>query len=910
MVIGRTAQIRLKVLASLLLLACVAAFLYGVFPIFASTGSPVQYYGSDAQLRISVQNESITFVANDTWYAFSQTGVTRVDNVSNLTISVGLANYTFNSTHIQLIGAYSNATLLFKNQTTLNVSYYYLAGYVNFTIYSPDNNTVYFNKTHVLGMVPFMNITTNVSFRYCGYTPWLNGTYFNLVNSSLNNMTWSNTTSNWVWDTVVNNTWMNLSFMCHNGTNTSTTEQLKAYAIGNWSFTNSSIFMFRIQASTTNTPSLVSGFANNTYYKTPPIANISTAEGTANCTIIINSSSTSAVGMINTTLITSTPVYWTNATTLDAQISRSTSSYTETPYNITFLCRDAFLNNSWYNASTSGTYQFIWIDKSIPRWSNVSYNGNQTDNVSNWTAVYASGNAFTFNVTLVDSNSTISKALFNISSSAVNYTGSRVGSTDNFSVTIDVPVGTWSFKWFFNDSADNQNSTNARLFNVTQNTTAPVTLLLNGVANQNTSISYLTNVNATIVAQGIQTATMYMDLNASGSWANATTLRGTNLDPDGGTWMNVTNKTNTNLDLPNGTYAFIVNVTGALNYTANATGANYSIVVNKGVSNISLWIGTGLGRESNISVTQGETLNLTASINTSYAVVLELNATMSLGWANRQSTATSLTNVSDTSTYLVGNRFNITAHFAGDVNYTGDTQTYWLNITTAPTTTTTSAGSAGSTQTTPGKLVKSFTSIIPESPKTVTEADLSSIDAKLTGIQLQVKSRVSSVEMTVESLSSKPSGVSTDAAPKVLKYMSISFSNIAETNVQSAKVSFKVEKAWLTQNGLAASNVALYRYANGVWNKLGTTKTSEDTLYAYYEATTPGFSYFAIGGETAAVTTTTAPAAATTTTVPVTTVTTLPGGVEVPTDWITPIIVVVLIAAVLLAVWKFKLVKF
>lgn len=170
-----------------------------------------------------------------------------------------------------------------------------------------------------------------------------------------------------------------------------------------------------------------------------------------------------------------------------------------------------------------------------------------------------------------------------------------------------------------------------------------------------------------------------------------------------------------------------------------------------------------------------------------------------------------------------------------------------------------------------GKLTKSFTSIIPESAKTVSEAELEPTDTKLTEIQIQVKTRVVASELSVEKYDSNPADAATDAPGIVYRYMSVSFTKIDDSNVQSANIKFKIEKSWIEQNSVDASSAALYRYSGGVWNKLQTVKTGEDGIHVYYEAATPGFSYFAISAEkaaTPATSATIAPGQAATSTVP------------------------------------------
>lgn len=69
-------------------------------------------------------------------------------------------------------------------------------------------------------------------------------------------------------------------------------------------------------------------------------------------------------------------------------------------------------------------------------------------------------------------------------------------------------------------------------------------------------------------------------------------------------------------------------------------------------------------------------------------------------------------------------------------------------------------------------------------------------------------------------------------------------------NIASPAVGFKVEKAWLEENGIVEASVKLWRYNNDAWNQLVTKKTDEDNKYVYFEAETPGFSPFSITGLT------------------------------------------------------------
>lgn len=63
---------------------------------------------------------------------------------------------------------------------------------------------------------------------------------------------------------------------------------------------------------------------------------------------------------------------------------------------------------------------------------------------------------------------------------------------------------------------------------------------------------------------------------------------------------------------------------------------------------------------------------------------------------------------------------------------------------------------------------------------------------------------------------------------------------------EGAKISFSVPVGYLSAMGMTTHDVALLRNVNGVWTQLPTRLVKIEGGMAYYEATTPGFSTFAI----------------------------------------------------------------
>lgn len=123
--------------------------------------------------------------------------------------------------------------------------------------------------------------------------------------------------------------------------------------------------------------------------------------------------------------------------------------------------------------------------------------------------------------------------------------------------------------------------------------------------------------------------------------------------------------------------------------------------------------------------------------------------------------------------------------------------------------------------------------------------------AGLTVIRIESTSTISGKTPTVK-VGSKPVDAP-EVSGVVNRYIEID-STITPSAFSSATIVFTVEKSWLTQQSIELSSVKLWRWANGVWTALTTTKVSEDSTTITFEATSPGFSTFAVAGTVATTT--------------------------------------------------------
>jgi len=113
-------------------------------------------------------------------------------------------------------------------------------------------------------------------------------------------------------------------------------------------------------------------------------------------------------------------------------------------------------------------------------------------------------------------------------------------------------------------------------------------------------------------------------------------------------------------------------------------------------------------------------------------------------------------------------------------------------------------------------------------------------------ISIKVDKSVSWVAILVQE-AEKPENI-----PEVFgipySYFNITATNLTANVAVTAKIEFKVNKSWITENNLNETTIKLNRY-DGNWTVLPTSKLSEDEVSFYFEAKTSGFSLFAISGE-------------------------------------------------------------
>ncbi|NQV09181.1 PGF-pre-PGF domain-containing protein [Candidatus Woesearchaeota archaeon] len=126
-----------------------------------------------------------------------------------------------------------------------------------------------------------------------------------------------------------------------------------------------------------------------------------------------------------------------------------------------------------------------------------------------------------------------------------------------------------------------------------------------------------------------------------------------------------------------------------------------------------------------------------------------------------------------------------------------------------------------------------------------TQMTIAKADLGFDSIKIGVNKKLDNVEITVKKLNSKPEAV-TEPLNKLYQYIEVVKSVIKDVDVNDVKISIKVKKDWILNNSIDEDSVKVNRWEVDKWNSLSTTKASSDDTYVYYDATSPGLSYFAI----------------------------------------------------------------
>jgi PGF-pre-PGF domain-containing protein len=116
-------------------------------------------------------------------------------------------------------------------------------------------------------------------------------------------------------------------------------------------------------------------------------------------------------------------------------------------------------------------------------------------------------------------------------------------------------------------------------------------------------------------------------------------------------------------------------------------------------------------------------------------------------------------------------------------------------------------------------------------------------------ISINVNNAVNDLNVTVHPRRrQRPASIDRDVDGRSYGYMKID-SNINDTTTANATIQFNVRRNWVRTNDINVSSIRLSRYTEGNWNRLPTVPVNVTGDRLTFNATSPGFSYFAVSGD-------------------------------------------------------------
>ena len=520
-----------------------------------------------------------------------------------------------------------------------------------------------------------------------------------------------------------------------------------------------------------------------------------------------------------------------NRVWVTANFSGAFANYTATVYG----GAQFYYNN---NSLAAGTYTYTWCANDT---SKAFYNS------SNQTVQVNQSNIVSFSLTL---NGTADDRSY-LNNTAVNLGNSTTPGYINSSLS-----------FYYNTSASTtwNSISSPQNWNIASLPAGVYWVSMNFTGDQNySSISdiWMLTLNDSRILFGNFTSNVSSMSNYSNTWGYQFNVTAFNSSQYSAVWIRA-NFTGAfaNYSVTNyGVTQFYVNVTtlaaGTYTYTwcANDTAlafynsSNQTFQVNQGYLPITLYIN---GTDGDSTAYNYSVANFTANFSSSYTFNISLWTNLTGSWVLLDNESSPLVNYTDLTPYQAVN-YSVIANWTGNANYTISSASHYLTLAlyTAPPTPPTGGGGGGGAPSGPsegGQQSVTFVTI---------EAGVASI-AKYTDklldireINITVSNPANTVKITISKIDEQPATITHSITGTVYKYFNITTQNLDESNVAKARLKFRVNKTWYSENNLSSATTKLNRYESNGWRTLSTIQTTSDTDYYYFEAETPGFSTFA-----------------------------------------------------------------
>lgn len=160
-------------------------------------------------------------------------------------------------------------------------------------------------------------------------------------------------------------------------------------------------------------------------------------------------------------------------------------------------------------------------------------------------------------------------------------------------------------------------------------------------------------------------------------------------------------------------------------------------------------------------------------------------------------------------------------------------------------------GAGGSPEPQKNVEIKELSQTFITSGKTA-QFDFSKNATCVVAVTLDSKKTFGKMTTIAEQLKNKSALVSDLPAGEVYKSFNVWVGNggiASSKNIENPYLTFRVSKAWITDNNIDPASIALNWYSDKKWNKLTTEKISEDSEFIYFKSNVTEYSSFVITGE-------------------------------------------------------------
>jgi PGF-pre-PGF domain-containing protein len=118
-------------------------------------------------------------------------------------------------------------------------------------------------------------------------------------------------------------------------------------------------------------------------------------------------------------------------------------------------------------------------------------------------------------------------------------------------------------------------------------------------------------------------------------------------------------------------------------------------------------------------------------------------------------------------------------------------------------------------------------------------------DTAVKAVSFTSMSSADDVELSVRGLEGKPEDLP-EAATKVHSYQEVNLSGLSDSEVEGVSFNFTVEKDFIDENDATTGDVEMKRYSDAGWNSLETVMREDMGDTYSFEASSSGFSYYAV----------------------------------------------------------------